>query len=261
VTTGDGVGQDLLRRLYPEVGAGGFSRCDGTVEFWSRVQALVSPAAHVLDLGAGRGRGPAEDGVAWRRDLQSLRGRAERVVGLDVDPAVRDNPALDRALVYDGHEPFPFDDETFDLVVSDFTFEHLDRPATTAAEVDRVLRPGGWLCARTPNRWGYIGVGGRLVPNVLHRRVLPRLQPVSTRREDDVFPTRYRLNTQGDLRRAFPPARWQHHTYVHHPEPLYFGSSNALWRTVRRIGPVLPDVVAPVLLIFVQKREPEGPVG
>jgi SAM-dependent methyltransferase len=261
VTVGDGAGDELLRRLYPEVEAGGFSRSDGTVEFWSRVQALVSSDADVLDLGAGRGRGPAEDGVAWRRELQSVRGRAHQVVGLDVDPAVLDNPALDRALVYDGHEPFPFEDEAFDLVVSDFTFEHLDRPAATAAELDRVLRPGGWLCARTPNRRGYIGVGGRLVPNVLHRRVLPRLQPTSTRRDDDVFPTRYRLNTQGDLRRAFPPAHWQHHTYVHHPEPLYFGRSAALWRVVRRIGPVLPDVVAPVLLVFVQKRGRGRPVA
>ncbi|OWY62641.1 hypothetical protein B7486_57335, partial [cyanobacterium TDX16] len=64
MTVGDGAGHELLRRLYPEVGAGGFSRSDGTVEFWSRVQALVTPGAHVLDLGAGRGRGPAEDDVA-----------------------------------------------------------------------------------------------------------------------------------------------------------------------------------------------------
>jgi SAM-dependent methyltransferase len=237
------------------VEAGGYTRSDGTVEFWSRVQSLVTPGHHVLDLGAGRGRGPSEDGVAWRRELQSLRGRVERVVGLDVDPAVLDNPSLDHAEVYDGHEPFPFDDASFDLVVSDFTFEHLDDPAATAAEVDRVLRPGGWVCARTPNRWGYIGVGGRLVPNGLHRRVLPRLQPTSTRRDEDVFPTRYRLNTLGDLERAFPPGRWHHHTYVHHPEPLYFGRSAALWRLVRRIGPVLPDVVAPILLVFLRRRD------
>ena len=94
---------------------------------------------------------------------------------------------------------------------------------------------------------------------MLHRRVLPRLQPTSTRRDDDVFPTRYRLNTQGALNRAFPPARWDHHTYVHHPEPLYFGRSSALWRTVRRVGPLLPDGVAPVLLIFLQKRREARP--
>jgi SAM-dependent methyltransferase len=247
-------GDDVLRRLYPEVGAGGFSRSDGTVEFWSRVQALAGADDVVLDLGAGRGRGPAEDGVAWRRDLQSLRGRVHEVVGLDVDPAVHDNPSVDRALVYDGSEPFPLESASVDLVVSDFTFEHLDDPAGAAAELDRVLRPGGWLCARTPNRWGYIGVGGRLVPNGLHRRVLPRLQPTSTRQERDVFPTRYRLNTRTDLAAAFPPARWEDHTYVQHPEPLYFGRAAPVWRTVRRVGPLLPDRVAPILLVFLRKR-------
>ena len=33
------------------------------------VQALARADDVVLDLGAGRGRGPAEDGVAWRREL------------------------------------------------------------------------------------------------------------------------------------------------------------------------------------------------
>ena len=250
-------GHGILDELYPEVGAGGFSRSDGTVEFWSRVQALVGPGHDVLDLGAGRGRGPAEDGVAWRRDLQSLRGRARHVVGLDVDPAVRENPSLDEALVYDGSGRFPLDDHSVDLVVSDFTFEHLDDPSRTVAEIVRVLRPGGWVCARTPNRWGYIGIGGRLVPNLLHRRVLPRLQPTSTRRDEDVFPTRYRLNTRSALLAAFPSTAWEHHTYVQHPEPLYFGRSKVLWRAVRRLGPLLPDGVAPVLLVFVRRRAPE----
>lgn len=244
----------LLDHLYPEVGAGGFTRSDGTVEFWSRVQALTTDGDTVLDLGAGRGRGPAEDPVRWRRDLQSLRGRAGEVLGLDVDPAVHENPAVDRAFVYDGTSPFPFEDRSVDVVVSDFTFEHLDRPERTAREIERVLRPGGWLCARTPNRWGYIGVGGQLVPNVLHRRVLRRLQPTSTRRDADVFPTRYRVNTRRALQRCFPAVTWADHTYVHHPEPLYFGSVGWAWRLVRRVGPVLPDAVAPILLVFLQRR-------
>jgi len=247
-------GRALLQALYPEIGAGGHSRTDGTVEFWTRVQALTQPDSVVLDLGAGRGRGPAEDAVPWRRDLQVLHGKVQKVVGLDVDPAVHDNPSLDEALVYDGSEPFPLADGSVDLVVSDFTFEHLDDPGATAAEIDRVLRPGGWVCARTPNRWGYIGIGGRLVPNLLHRRVLPALQPTSTRRDADVFPTRYLLNTRRAVGLAFPPRGWDDCTYVHHPEPLYFGRSRLLARLVRRVGPVLPDRVAPVLLIFLRKR-------
>jgi hypothetical protein len=92
------------------------------------------------------------------------------------------------------------------------------------------------------------------VPNGMHRKVLPRLQPTSTRQERDVFPTRYRLNTRADLAAAFPPDRWDDHTYVQHPEPLYFGRAAPVWRTVRRVGPLLPDRLAPILLVFLRKR-------
>ena len=67
-----------------------------------------------------------------------------------------------------------------------------------------MLRPGGWLAARTPNKWGMIGIGARAVPNDLHTRVLRRLQP--DRKAEDVFPVRYQMNTRKDLRRAVPGA-------------------------------------------------------
>jgi SAM-dependent methyltransferase len=54
--------------------------------------------------------------------------------------------------------------------VSDFTFEHIVDPAQAARELDRVLKHGGWLCARTPNRYGYIALANRFVP-------LPNLEP------------------------------------------------------------------------------------
>ena len=44
--------------LFPESYAGGFSRVDGTVQFYMRVRALLRPDDTVLDLGAGRGVGP-----------------------------------------------------------------------------------------------------------------------------------------------------------------------------------------------------------
>jgi hypothetical protein len=75
------------------------------------------------------------------------------------------------------------------------------------AELHRVVAPGGWVCARTPNRRGFIAVGARLVPNALHVRALKKLEP--ERKDFDVFPTRYRLNTMGQVRRAFPPDQWE----------------------------------------------------
>lgn len=47
--------KSVLTRMYPEIGAGGFSSIDGTVEFYGRVSSLVKDDSVVLDFGAGRG--------------------------------------------------------------------------------------------------------------------------------------------------------------------------------------------------------------
>ena len=244
--------------LYPEVGAGGFSRVDGTVEFYGRVRSLLRPDMVVLDFGAGRGVGPQEDPVTYRRELQVHRGHVATVIGADVDPVVKENPVLDEAIVLDGvSAALPLADASVDLVVSDFTFEHLDDPAHTAGELDRILRPGGWLCARTPNKWGYIGVGARLVPNSFHTRFLRRLQP--DRKAVDVFPTRYRCNTRADVRRCFPPDRFDDFSYRHESEPLYAGSSPAAQRAQRAVLAMAPNALASMLMIFLRKRGEDGP--
>lgn len=243
--------------LYPEVGAGGFSRVDGTVQFYGRVRSLLRPEMVVLDFGAGRGVGPQEDPVDYRRGLQVHQGHVARVIGADIDPVVKENPVLDEAHVLDGVSAvLPLDDASVDLVVSDFTFEHLDDPAHTARELERVLRPGGWLCARTPNKWGYIGMGARLVPNSFHTRFLRRLQP--DRKAEDVFPTRYRCNTLHDVRRFFPADRFDDFSYRHESEPLYAGSSRAAQRLQRGVLTVLPGSMASMLMIFVRKRGADG---
>ena len=214
---------------FPEQVAGGFTRLDGNVSFYSRVQALLIdlPAgAQVLDFGAGRGQA-AEDPVTYRRELSDLRGEGRSVIGVDVDPAVVENPRLDEARVIGQDGRIPVDDASVHLIVSDYTFEHVDDPARTAAELDRVLKSGGWICARTPNRWGYIAVGARLVPNRLHVRALRSLQP--DKAAEDTFPTRYRMNTRGALERYFPAPKFEVSAYTMDAEGhLYAGSSRLL---------------------------------
>lgn len=236
--------------VFPEVGAGGYSRVDGTVQFWSRVNALLGPDDVVVDLGAGRGQF-LDDPVPFRRSLHDLGPRCARLVGLDVDPAVRENPALSEAHVIDPAGRFPLGDESVDLLVSDWTFEHVTDPAHTAAEIGRVLRPGGWLCARTPRKWGAIGIPTMLVPDSLHVAALRRLQP--SKAERDTFPTAYRLNSRAALRRAFPVAAWTHHVYEYESEPAYVGGSPALMRVGLALQRLVPARAASTLMVFVRK--------
>lgn len=245
--------EGLRAELYPEVRAGGYTRRDGFVDFYQRVNALLDERSEVLDFGAGRGLWQFEPLAPYHRRLRAIHQRVKRYVGIDVDPVVLDNPSLAEAKVIAPGDAIPYDDASFDLVLADYVLEHVaaeDAPAV-AGEILRVLRPGGWLAARTPNKWGMIGIGARAVPNELHTRFLERLQP--GRKSEDVFPVRYSMNTKRDLTRLFP-APHEVVVYGHASEPVYFGqSSRAAWRAAQLVDKLTPSPLLPTLMVFVRK--------
>lgn len=243
---------ECKHHFFPEVTAGGYSRVDGTVEFYTRINALLRSQMTVLDFGAGRGAGVGEDPVIYRRNLRTLKGKCHRVVGIDVDEALMENPGLDEAHVLSPSAHMPLETASVDLIVSDHTFEHIREPDLVAKELNRVLKPGGWLCARTPNRWGYIALGASLVPNRLHAKLLRWLQP--QRKGIDVFPTAYKLNTRKALYRHFTLDKYEHYSYGYFAEPAYFGDSKALWNLALLSSRLMPPLLAPTWMVFLRKK-------
>jgi SAM-dependent methyltransferase len=244
--------EDLsLARRTPERLIGGFSRRDSTLLFYSLIRSVLALEDHVLDLGAGRG---AQVDSQWpfRRDLVTLRRKVARVVGIDVDEAVLQNPLLDEAHVFTPGGPLPFADASFDVIVSDWVLEHVDDPASFAAEIHRVLKPDGWFFARTPNRFGLIALGATLVPNRLHTALLSKLQP--DRQSQDVFPTRYRMNTVGAIRQWFPKAHWDNYSTTIDSEFMYVARFPLLFEIVERLGRLLPSALRPILIVATRKR-------
>ncbi|HZF46286.1 MAG TPA: methyltransferase domain-containing protein [Sphingomonadaceae bacterium] len=239
-------------RIYPEIGAGGFSHVDGTVSFYTRVNALLEPEFTVLDLGAGRGATLDTNPKSYRTRLAKLQGKVAKVVGVDVDPVVLENPYVDDAKIIKIGEPYPFPDNTFDMIVSDWVLEHVDNPQEFAAEVARVLKPGGWFCARTPNRWGMVGLVTSLIPNNAHAGLLSKLQ--EGRASKDVFPTRYLLNTPGRLKRAFPADRWDNYSYLSNPEPPYIQRSLLAMRAVLFAWRLAPPGFKTVFNVFLKLK-------
>jgi SAM-dependent methyltransferase len=244
----------LRQRDHPEIRAGGYSRIDGTVEFFTRVQALLPDRGVVVDLGAGRGKWQ-EDPCRWRRTLSDLRGRHRVVVAADIDNAVAGHPAVDARVLLPPEGWLPFEDGSISVVVADWVLEHVGDPDRLAGELRRVLAPGGWICARTPNKWGYVGVGARLVPNQRHVGLLRRLQP--DRQSQDVFDVRYRLNTRAALRRTFGDGAWVDCTYPYGPDADYVGASIVARKLVRAWQRVAPAALATTLHVFLQRRPGE----
>jgi SAM-dependent methyltransferase len=214
-----------LRRWYPEVGVGGFTHVDGTVAFYSRINSLLDPSSVVLDLGCGRGAAQ-DDPSRWRRELQIFRGKCARVVGADVDPAASTNPHLDEfVLIENGRVPLP--DAQVDLCISDAVVEHVDDVSTFFSECARLVKPGGYLCLRTPNVWNYATVATRAIPNRLHTRVLHTVQP--GRKEEDVFPTLYRCNSVRRLRATMSRAGFDSVVHTFESEPAYLSFSSVTY--------------------------------
>ena len=239
----------------PETEAGGFSHIDGTVEFFSRIQALLPDQGIVLDLGAGRGKWQ-EDSCEWRRRLADLRGGNRFVIAADIDDSVTGHGGVDSAVLLPPEGGLPFRDASIAMVVADWVFEHIGDPGVLATELSRVVSPGGWVCARTPNKWGYVGLGARVVPNGRHVAILSRLQP--QRREEDVFSVEYRLNTTSAIRAAFWPDVWLHCTYFYNPDPDYVGRSRLARSIINAWQWASPRPLSTALHVFLQRRQDDS---
>jgi SAM-dependent methyltransferase len=240
----------LQEECYPEIRFGGFSQVDGAVIFFTRVQALLLGTRVVLDVGCGRGIWQ-EDPCVFRRKLADLRATDRTVIGIDVSLAGRDNPMIDVFYQIEDRAKWPLEDCSADIVLSDFVLEHVDDPDEFFAEVYRILKPGGWFCARTPCKWGYVAVVARLLPSALHARLVSRLQ--KNRKEGDVFPTFYRCNTVSSIQKLLSTLGMESVVIPIESEPNYFTFSRGLYRCAAVFHRILPDCLKSTLLVFARK--------
>ena len=231
------LSNDTIRRCYPETEFGGYSRVDGTVAFYSRVNALLTPETRLLDIGYGRGAGK-EDRCEWRRSLQCFKGRVAHVTGIDPDPDAAGNPDLDDFRLIEQPDVWQVEDGSIDLAVSDFVLEHVEHPDAFLAECHRVLAPGGHACFRTPNRF--------------HTALTSRVQ--HGRRDEDVFPTFYRCNSKRAITRRMNAAGFDVTVVRHEAEPAYLHFSNIAYRLGVLAHRLMPPPLASTLLIFARKR-------
>ena len=110
-----------------------------------------------------------------------------------------DNPELDRAVMIENGR-IPLEDAAFDVIVSDYVFEHVANPEQFLGEAARVLKPGGSLFFRTPNFLHYVAIISALTPHRVHGQLanVVRANPIGSQ---EPWRTHYRMNTVGRLRR------------------------------------------------------------
>lgn len=167
---------------------------DPVARFQRTLDRYLQSSMRVLDLGAGAGE----------ENPYALKGRVRQLVGIDRDPRVGGNPLLHSGLIADGGR-LPFRDDAFDLAFSVYVLEHITRPCVLAAELARVIRPGGYFVALTPSRYHYVSLIAAWTPLSFHQWINER----RGRKARDTFPTEYKLNSRRQVRHAFGEAGFE----------------------------------------------------
>jgi len=244
--------QKIVSFFYPEVNISGYSSVDGTIEFYNRINSLIDNSMTVLDFGAGRAAWYEDESCLYRKTTRTIKGKVLKIIGCDVDDAIFDNKSVNERIKVEIGKPLPFEDNSFDLIVSDYTFEHVANPSEVAKELHRILKKGGWVCARTPNKYSYVSVITRLIHNVHHVKILKHAQP--ERKEIDVFPTTFKLNSISDVSKHFDSDCFDNFTYRYEAEPAYYFNSKLLFLLFLMLNKLAPPIMKVNLFIFLRKK-------
>lgn len=249
-----GRGTSLLARLYPERRIASFCRDEGRFLFYSIIADLLTENSVVLDFGAGRGA-QIENSSGYMRRLVNFSGRCKRYIGVDPDPVVLENPFLDEAHVIAPDGSTPLADSSVDIIVAYAVLEHVADPKSTAQEIKRILKPGGWFCAWTPNRHGYVGIAARLIPNRLHARIVNIAEPTGGRAAQDVFPVCYRMNTKSSIRASFDEDIFEDFSFYYNGTPSYHFNKVIVAKFWMMVMAMLPKAMAKSLFVVLRKRD------
>jgi SAM-dependent methyltransferase len=202
------------------------------------VDRLVAPGCRWLDVGGGKTIFPENEPLS-----RELAARCGLLVGVDPSDNVLENAFVHRR-VRSTIEEFG-ESDSFDLATLRMVAEHVEQPGAVVAALSRLVAPGGYVVIFTPNRWSPVAMLGAAIPDRWHAR-LTRVS--DDRSDEDVFPTRYRMNTRRQLEALFATGGFREAAFAYLDNcrtlqrfrPTCFLELSA-WRVLRAIGLRYPE--------------------
>lgn len=212
------------------------------------VDQLVDGDCQWLDVGGGKSVFPHNTKLS-----KALAKRCKHLVGVDPSPNIHQNQ-----IVHEGHESTIEDfktSELFDLATLRMVAEHVEHPKQAVQALARLVKPGGYVVILTPYKWAPVSIIAALVPNRWHSFFTGLLWNT---KDEDVFPTRFRMNTRSALKtlfedEAFDEAYFEHlsncSTFQRFPLTCFIELS--IWKVLNRFSITYPEND---LLAIYQKR-------
>ncbi|MCX6639659.1 MAG: class I SAM-dependent methyltransferase [bacterium] len=156
------------------------------------IRNRLEPGVLWIDLGCGR-----NDLVEEMSDCRA------KAIGLDTWIHPRLNPDSRHRFVRAGINNLPIKPNSVDLFSANDVFEHLENPLAALQQAYKALKPGGFLITRTPNKMSPLFIVARMIPDGHKKSIMKSLFGVSP---EDVFPTYYRANRAGVIKRLLSSA-------------------------------------------------------
>ena len=150
---------------------------------------LCSEDSVVLEIGSGSGTG----------NQNALYPNVKKIVGIDLDTRVLDNPNLDLARNVSAYEiDVELADCRFDLIYSHMVAEHIDDSRRFLSSQLALLKPGGRILHSTVSKYYWTSLINDLVPERLKYWLVEHLG--AGRKQQDVFPAHYLLNSERQIK-------------------------------------------------------------
>jgi 2-polyprenyl-3-methyl-5-hydroxy-6-metoxy-1,4-benzoquinol methylase len=202
------------------------------------VDRLVQPGTDWIDIGCGRDIFPQNENLA-----RELAQRCGKLVGVDPDPNVLDNP-----FVKERHQGLIESFQTehrFGVITLRMVAEHIEHPNAAVTKLAQLCRRGGSVVIFTPSKWAPVSFVARCTPFALHHPVKKFLWKSEAR---DTFPVQFKMNTRGRLRELFAAASFAEQFFSYLPDCrlfAHFRAANrvelALWRISRALNVPYPE--------------------
>jgi SAM-dependent methyltransferase len=234
--------KELLQLSYKRRFKTEIPRWDDTMELLkNELTKRIPEKCSVLDAGCGHGN----------YIIDELREKFSSAVGIDVSPEVMEkNICLDKTII-GNLESLPLENNSFDLVISLWVFEHIQNPTQVFQEIARVLKLNGYFAFTTPNKKSFLIKLRRIINDSLAKYLVKKIYG---REENDTFPVYYKINTQKDIQKLAQENGFICEFLKENEDPSYT-SFNSFSYTISKYFSLLPFSFCKPHIIAILKKK------